>query len=112
MSQVDTGNQLSVMCVHVCNDGTGSFTAFMPNVVGEHGGSGIWKIVEGTGHYATLRGVGTYTGEKLSGNVDDYASITSGRTGRAWSTSTLTLPRSSTSARAHASSRGRSAPMR
>jgi hypothetical protein len=66
---------LSVMRTHTCDDGTGTFTAFMPTVRGEHGGGGSWKIVEGTGRYATLRGVGTYTGRLVSGDPDRFETI-------------------------------------
>jgi hypothetical protein len=59
---------LSVMRVHTCDDGSGSVTAWMPGVLGEHGGNGTWQIVDGTGRYATLRGVGTYTGHIISGD--------------------------------------------
>jgi hypothetical protein len=63
------------MRTHTCDDGTGTFTAFMPTVRGEHGGGGSWKIVEGTGRYATLRGVGTYTGHIVSGDADRFETI-------------------------------------
>jgi hypothetical protein len=69
-SDVEREPNLSVLRVHTCDDGTGSFTAFMPVVRGEHGGRGAWKIVDGSGRYATLRGIGTYTGEILSGSED------------------------------------------
>ena len=61
---------------HTCDDGSGTITVFLPVVRGEHGGRGSWQITEGTGTYATLRGSGTYIGEILSGNPDDFASIT------------------------------------
>jgi hypothetical protein len=72
---LDTGGLLNVLRMHTCDDGSGSFTAFMPNVRGEHGGTGVWQIVEGTGAYATLRGVGTYTGTLTSGNPDAFETI-------------------------------------
>ena len=59
---------LTVRRMHVCDDGTGTFTALMPTVRNEHGGSGSWRIVEGTGRYAALRGFGSYTGTLVSGN--------------------------------------------
>ena len=46
----------------------------MPTVRSEHGGSGSWRIVKGTGRYATLRGLGTYTGTLVSGDPD-FASV-------------------------------------
>lgn len=67
---------LDVLRIHICDDGSGSFTAFMPAVRGEHGGSGTWKIVEGTGRYATLRGIGTYAGIRISGDPNVFETIT------------------------------------
>ena len=66
---------LNVFRVYTCDDGSGSFTAFLPNARGEHGGTGEWQIVEGTGGYATLRGIGTYTGTLISGNANDFVTI-------------------------------------
>jgi len=66
---------LDVMRVHTCDDGSGSFTALMPTVRGEHGGSGSWKIVEGTRSYTTLRGFGTYTGTILGGDPNAFETI-------------------------------------
>jgi hypothetical protein len=68
--------ELTLLRLHTCDDGSGSFTALMPAVRGEHGGSGTWKIVEGTGRYATLRGMGTYTGTLISGQPDVFETIT------------------------------------
>jgi hypothetical protein len=69
------GEPLTVLRIHTCDDGSGSFTAFMPTVRGEHGGSGAWRIVDGTGAYATLRGVGTYTGTLTSGDANAFETI-------------------------------------
>ena len=67
--QVVEGEFLSVHRIHTCDDGTGSFTAWMPIVRNEHGGaSGAWRIVEGTGQYAKLRGFGTYTSTLIVGD--------------------------------------------
>jgi hypothetical protein len=66
---------LTVLRTHTCDDGSGSFTAFMPTLADEHGGSGSWKIVDGTGRYATLRGFGTYTGHIVSGDPNNFESI-------------------------------------
>ena len=67
---------LTVLRLHTCDDGSGSFTALMPTVRNEHGGTGTWRIVEGTGRYATLRGVGTYTATLISGDPDLFATVT------------------------------------
>jgi hypothetical protein len=72
---LDTDGLLNLLRLHTCDDGSGSFTAFMPNARAEHGGTGVWQIVEGTGGYATLRGVGTYTGTHISGDPNDFVTI-------------------------------------
>jgi hypothetical protein len=69
-------DSLSVHRLHTCDDGSGSFTAFMPNVLNEHRGQGAWRIVEGTGRYATLRGFGTYRGTLLGGDPLLFDTIT------------------------------------
>ena len=69
------GDPLSLLRIHTCDDGSGSFTAFMPTVRNEHGGLGTWRIVEGTGRYATLRGMGIYGGTLVSGNPLFYETI-------------------------------------
>ena len=73
---VDTGGQLDLERLHTCDDGSGTFTVLMPNVRGEHGGTGSWKIVAGSGRFATLRGLGTYEGALVSGDRDLYETIT------------------------------------
>jgi hypothetical protein len=69
------GGFLTVHRLHTCDDGSGSFTVFMPTVRNEHGGTGTWQIVEGTGRYATLRGRGTYTSTIVSGDRDVFETI-------------------------------------
>lgn len=66
---------LTVHRIHTCDDGSGSFTALMPVVRGEHGASGTWRILEGTGRYATLRGAGTYTATIVSGDPNAFETI-------------------------------------
>ena len=71
------GEFLSVHRTYMCDDGSGSFTAWMPIVRNEHGGgTGAWKIVEGTGQYATLRGLGTYTSTLITGDPLLFETIT------------------------------------
>jgi hypothetical protein len=72
---VPVDGPLTVLRIHTCDDGSGSFTALMPVVRGEHGGTGAWRIVEGTGAYATLRGFGTYTGTLISGDPTAFETI-------------------------------------
>jgi len=67
---------LTVLRTHTCDDGSGTITVLLPVVRAEHGGRGSWKIKEGTGKYATLRGSGSYVGELLSGDPGEFASIT------------------------------------
>ena len=67
---------LTVLRIHTCDDGSGSFTAHMPVVRNEHVGSGTWKIVEGTGRYAILRGKGIYAGTLISGDPNRFETIT------------------------------------
>jgi hypothetical protein len=61
---------------HTCDDGSGSITVSMPDVTGEHGGRGVWRIIAGTANYERLRGSGTYVGQRLSGDPADFLSIT------------------------------------
>jgi hypothetical protein len=66
---------LMVWRLHTCDDGSGSFTAYLPIARREHDGKGSWQIVEGTGTYASLRGQGTYTGTLVSGDPNDFPTI-------------------------------------
>ena len=54
----------------------GEFTAKVTPLPAEHGGSGSWQIVDGSGPMANLRGKGTFTSTRLSGRSDDPATIT------------------------------------
>jgi hypothetical protein len=56
--------------------GGGDFTAKVQPLPAEHGGSGTWQIVAGTGALADLRGKGTFTSVRVSGSSDDPATIT------------------------------------
>ena len=55
---------------------SGGFTAQLGRLPAEHGGSGIWHIVEGSGPLADLRGKGTWSSVRLGGTLTDPASIT------------------------------------
>jgi hypothetical protein len=51
-------------------DAGGDFTAKVRPLPAEHGGSGSWQIVAGTGPLADLRGKGSFTSVRLSGGPD------------------------------------------
>lgn len=55
-----------------CDDGSGALTVRLVDTEAEHtpGRTGIWQVIEGTGSYAELRGMGTFTGIRLG---DDAA---------------------------------------
>lgn len=56
--------------------GGGDFTATIAPLPAEHGGSGSWQIVDGSGPLADLRGKGTFTSTRLSGDSSDPETIT------------------------------------
>jgi len=56
--------------------GGGTFTATVTPLPAEHGGTGTWQIVSGSGPLAELRGKGTFTSTRLSGSSDNPATIT------------------------------------
>jgi hypothetical protein len=58
-----------------CAGGTGGFTANVGPLPAEHGGRGLWQIVDGSGAIATLRGRGTWTSVITAGNPADPATI-------------------------------------
>jgi len=55
--------------------GGGDFTATIRPLPAEHGGSGTWRIVGGSGPLASLRGKGTFTSTLVSGRPDDPVTI-------------------------------------
>jgi hypothetical protein len=59
-----------------CSNSGGDFTARITPLPAEHGGSGTWQIVEGTGPLASLRGKGTWTSVLVDGTPSDPASVT------------------------------------
>jgi hypothetical protein len=54
-----------------CDDRSGSLTVRLVDTEAEHtrGRTGIWRVVEGTGPYAELRGMGTLTGMPLGSDA-------------------------------------------
>lgn len=58
-----------------CSD-RNDFTAQISPLPAEHGGTGVWQIVGGSGPLADLRGKGTFTSTRLSGRSDDPSTIT------------------------------------
>jgi len=59
-----------------CSGFAGTFMTRLGKLPAEHGGSGTWQIVEGSGPLGDLRGKGTWTSVRLSGTITDPASIT------------------------------------
>jgi hypothetical protein len=66
---------LTVLREFTCDDGSGTFTAFLPGIASEHGGSGTWRIVNGTNRYVTLRGQGRYESVLTGGNPQDFLAV-------------------------------------
>ena len=66
---------LTAMRQFTCDQG-GSFTAKVGPLPEEHGGSGSWQIVSGTGPLADLRGEGTFTSVRLTGDPNNPETIT------------------------------------
>jgi hypothetical protein len=58
-----------------CAGAGGDFTARVTPLPAEHGGNGLWQIVAGPGVLANLRGKGTWSSTRLSGRLDDPATI-------------------------------------
>jgi hypothetical protein len=58
-----------------CSGGA-EFTATIRPLPAEHGGSGTWQIIGGSGPLADLRGKGTFTSTLVSGKPDEPATIT------------------------------------
>jgi hypothetical protein len=56
--------------------GGSEFTASVSPLPAEHGGTGQWQIVSGSGSLASLRGRGTFSSTRLAGRSDDPATIT------------------------------------
>jgi len=61
---------LTALRKFTCSDSGADFTARIAPLSAEHGGSGTWQIVDGTGPLAELRGKGIWTSERLSGGPD------------------------------------------
>ena len=60
---------------HTCGDGRGTFDARIASLPAEHGGSGTWQVVAGTGELSRLRGRGTWTSVRVAGDPSDPATI-------------------------------------
>jgi hypothetical protein len=76
---VDTGVDSateSALREFTCSGSAGTFVARLGRLPAEHGGSGTWQILQGSGPLAALRGKGTWTSVRLSGTATDPASIT------------------------------------
>jgi hypothetical protein len=58
-----------------CNGSGAQFTARVGPLVGEHGGHGTWRIVDGTGVLADFRGMGTWQSIRTGGDPTDPSTI-------------------------------------
>ena len=58
-----------------CDDGSGTATAVVFPVPSEHGGSGSWQLVSGTGAYEKLRGHGRFTSVATGGDPNNEFTI-------------------------------------
>jgi hypothetical protein len=58
-----------------CSDGSGSFDVVLASLVAEHGGSGSWRIVGGSGALSRLRGKGSWSSALVRGNPSDPATV-------------------------------------
>lgn len=56
--------------------GGGDFIAKVGPLPAEHGGSGSWQIVDGSGPLTNLRGKGTFTSTRTGGDPNDPPTIT------------------------------------
>jgi hypothetical protein len=100
-SQIDDAGSLTAWRVYECDDGTGSFTAFLPIVRGEHEGSGSWKLVEGPADTRSCEAKARTSARFSAATPTTSQRSPTGRDGRVSSTSTPILQRSRVSARAH-----------
>jgi hypothetical protein len=66
---------LTAMRQFTCDAG-GGFTTKVGPLPAEHGGSGAWQIVAGTGPLTDLRGKGTFTSVRTGGDPNDPETIT------------------------------------
>jgi hypothetical protein len=66
---------LTALRQFACDTG-GSFTATVGRLSAEHGGTGTWQIVSGTGSLADLRGKGNFTSVRTGGDPNDPETIT------------------------------------
>jgi hypothetical protein len=74
-TSIDSNTETAVRTFR-CSGSADAFTARVKPLPAEHGGSGSWQIVSGSGALADLRGKGTWTSVRLGGTTDDPATIT------------------------------------
>jgi hypothetical protein len=65
----------SAVRLFTCDSGD-TFVARVAPLPAEHGGSGTWKIISGTGNLVALRGMGTWTSTLVSGDPADPSTVT------------------------------------
>jgi hypothetical protein len=59
----------------MCDGSTATFTALVWPQLAEHGGTGFWQIISGTGSLTDLRGKGTFSSVLTSGDPNDFITI-------------------------------------
>jgi hypothetical protein len=58
-----------------CDGGGATFTATVVPHLAEHGGTGSWQIISGTGPLADLRGKGSFSSVLVSGDPNNFITI-------------------------------------
>jgi hypothetical protein len=78
VSDLSFQGSTSVTRSYTCSDGSGGITVRSTTPILEHdtGGTGTWRILDGRGQYASLRGNGRWTSLYLGGNSADWATLT------------------------------------
>jgi hypothetical protein len=75
-ADVDVDDQTLTSTRRFACIGGDTFTATVGSLRAEHGGSGTWQIVAGTGTLTDLRGKGTFSSTRLDGSPNDPSTIT------------------------------------
>lgn len=81
--------------LNTCADGSGTVTMRVTDYQAEHlpDGAGTWRITEGTGAYATLRGHGRWTTVPIGGENESFRATLTGIADFDAVAPTITIPR-------------------